>query len=65
MSKFYDDLCPACATNPKCPVATCINNLLLFVIYDRNTFCKKAMSFGDGYICLCVGRKEYYDLHQK
>jgi hypothetical protein len=50
---------------PKCEVKSYINDAILLVNYDTRLHCKKAMSYGMRYFCLCNGRRNYYKKHKK
>ncbi len=57
--------CSDCSKKPECPVTSNISNKVLFISYNIALHCNKCMSFGNDFICLCEGRKKYFEtFHQ-
>lgn len=57
--------CSECSIMPLCPAISGIGNTILFVEYDVNLHCDKAMAFGFSHVCRCKERLKYYLTHRK
>jgi len=49
-----------CREKPICALVTTINNSVIFVDYNKKLHCPFSMTFGNGFVCNCKERLNFF-----